>query len=186
VDAGHYVLVKRLSAKEEPRRVVAAVYDPAVAPDEAAPLLRTSQGRQLHAGRGGSFPRPFHRRQRRQGPRRPGACGGAGNGDPQGGLPGLDLVPILQINGLDSLPIDEGAVVAVEVQEPGQRRIEFEQEVGAREVRVGQLASETRTNWFRRQRWSPPFSTFALGLCAVGRRPRARMGALEHRCRGPR
>lgn len=34
VDAGHYVLVKRFSAKEEPRRVVAAVYDPAVAPDE--------------------------------------------------------------------------------------------------------------------------------------------------------
>ncbi len=29
VPAGHYVLVKRFSAKEEPRRVVAAVYDPA-------------------------------------------------------------------------------------------------------------------------------------------------------------
>ena len=34
VDAGHYVLVKRFSAKEEPRRIVAAVYDPAVAPGE--------------------------------------------------------------------------------------------------------------------------------------------------------
>lgn len=29
IPAGHYVLVKRFSAKEEPRRVVAAVYDPA-------------------------------------------------------------------------------------------------------------------------------------------------------------
>lgn len=29
LSAGHYVLVKRFSAKEEPRRVVAAVYDPA-------------------------------------------------------------------------------------------------------------------------------------------------------------
>lgn len=35
--AGHYVLVKRFSAKEEPRRVVAAVYDPAhVAADRVA------------------------------------------------------------------------------------------------------------------------------------------------------
>ncbi len=35
--AGHYVLVKRFSAKEEPRRVVAAVYDPAlVAGDQVA------------------------------------------------------------------------------------------------------------------------------------------------------
>jgi adenine-specific DNA-methyltransferase len=34
VDAGHYVLVKRFSAKEEPRRIVAAVYDPAVAAGE--------------------------------------------------------------------------------------------------------------------------------------------------------
>lgn len=32
VDAGHYVLVKRFSAKEERRRIVAAVYDPVVAP----------------------------------------------------------------------------------------------------------------------------------------------------------
>ena len=32
VPAGHYVLVKRFSAKEEPRRVVAAVYDPARVP----------------------------------------------------------------------------------------------------------------------------------------------------------
>jgi adenine-specific DNA-methyltransferase len=32
VPAGHYVLVKRFSAKEEPRRIVAAVYDPGVAP----------------------------------------------------------------------------------------------------------------------------------------------------------
>ncbi len=37
VPAGHYVLVKRFSAKEEPRRVVAAVYDPArVAGDRVA------------------------------------------------------------------------------------------------------------------------------------------------------
>lgn len=36
VDAGHYVLVKRFSAKEEPRRIVAAVYDPAVAPGQPA------------------------------------------------------------------------------------------------------------------------------------------------------
>lgn len=34
VDPGHYVLVKRFSAKEEPRRVVAAVYDPDVAPKQ--------------------------------------------------------------------------------------------------------------------------------------------------------
>jgi len=34
VDPGHYVLVKRFSAKEEPRRIVAAVYDPCVAPGE--------------------------------------------------------------------------------------------------------------------------------------------------------
>lgn len=34
VDPGHYVLVKRFSAKEEPRRIVAAVFDPAVAPGE--------------------------------------------------------------------------------------------------------------------------------------------------------
>ena len=32
VPAGHYVLVKRFSAKEEPRRVMAAVYDPARVP----------------------------------------------------------------------------------------------------------------------------------------------------------
>lgn len=32
IPAGHYVLVKRFSAKEEPRRVVAAVYDPALVP----------------------------------------------------------------------------------------------------------------------------------------------------------
>lgn len=32
VPAGHYVLVKRFSAKEEPRRVVAAVYDPSRVP----------------------------------------------------------------------------------------------------------------------------------------------------------
>lgn len=32
VPAGHYVLVKRFSAKEEPRRIVAAVYDPADVP----------------------------------------------------------------------------------------------------------------------------------------------------------
>ncbi len=32
VPAGHYVLVKRFSAKEEPRRVVAAVYDPVRVP----------------------------------------------------------------------------------------------------------------------------------------------------------
>lgn len=32
VGAGHYVLVKRFSAKEEPRRVVAAVFDPARVP----------------------------------------------------------------------------------------------------------------------------------------------------------
>jgi adenine-specific DNA-methyltransferase len=32
--AGHYVLVKRFSAKEEPRRVVAAVYDPARVPTD--------------------------------------------------------------------------------------------------------------------------------------------------------
>lgn len=37
IPAGHYVLVKRFSAKEEPRRVVAAVYDPArVATDRVA------------------------------------------------------------------------------------------------------------------------------------------------------
>jgi adenine-specific DNA-methyltransferase len=37
IPAGHYVLVKRFSAKEEPRRVVAAVYDPArVAADRVA------------------------------------------------------------------------------------------------------------------------------------------------------
>lgn len=37
VPAGHYVLVKRFSAKEEPRRIVAAVYDPAhVAADRVA------------------------------------------------------------------------------------------------------------------------------------------------------
>lgn len=34
VDGGHYVLVKRFSAKEEVRRIVAAVYDPSVAPGE--------------------------------------------------------------------------------------------------------------------------------------------------------
>jgi adenine-specific DNA-methyltransferase len=34
VPSGHYVLVKRFSAKEEPRRVVAAVFDPAVVPSE--------------------------------------------------------------------------------------------------------------------------------------------------------
>jgi adenine-specific DNA-methyltransferase len=34
VPAGHYVLVKRFSAKEEPRRVVAAVYDPACVPGD--------------------------------------------------------------------------------------------------------------------------------------------------------
>jgi adenine-specific DNA-methyltransferase len=34
VPAGHYVLVKRFSAKEEPRRVVAAVYDPAHVPGD--------------------------------------------------------------------------------------------------------------------------------------------------------
>ena len=34
VPAGHYVLVKRFSAKEEPRRVVAAVYDPARVPGD--------------------------------------------------------------------------------------------------------------------------------------------------------
>lgn len=32
IPAGHYVLVKRFSAKEEPRRIVAAVYDPARVP----------------------------------------------------------------------------------------------------------------------------------------------------------
>jgi adenine-specific DNA-methyltransferase len=37
IPSGHYVLVKRFSAKEEPRRVVAAVYDPArVATDRVA------------------------------------------------------------------------------------------------------------------------------------------------------
>jgi len=36
VPAGHYVLVKRFSAKEEPRRVVAAVYDPARVPGDRA------------------------------------------------------------------------------------------------------------------------------------------------------
>jgi adenine-specific DNA-methyltransferase len=34
VPAGHYVVVRRLSAKEEPRRVVAAVYDPGRVPGE--------------------------------------------------------------------------------------------------------------------------------------------------------
>lgn len=34
VPAGHYVLVKRFSAKEEPRRVVAAVYDPERVPSD--------------------------------------------------------------------------------------------------------------------------------------------------------
>jgi len=34
VPSGHYVLVKRFSAKEEPRRVVAAVFDPALVPAE--------------------------------------------------------------------------------------------------------------------------------------------------------
>ncbi len=34
VPAGHYVLVKRFSTKEEPRRVVAAVYDPAHVPGD--------------------------------------------------------------------------------------------------------------------------------------------------------
>ncbi len=34
VPAGHYVLVKRFSAKEEPRRVMAAVYDPARIPGD--------------------------------------------------------------------------------------------------------------------------------------------------------
>jgi adenine-specific DNA-methyltransferase len=49
--AGNYVLVKRFSSKEEPRRVVAAIYDPARVP---APLVGFENHLNVyHAGNAG-------------------------------------------------------------------------------------------------------------------------------------
>src|SRR5262249_61111133 len=54
----------------------------------------------------------------------------------QDGAAGLDLVAVLEVGVVDRLAVDEGAVVAAQVDQPAVRRVDVEQEVDAREVAV--------------------------------------------------
>ena len=74
--------------------------------------------------------------RRRDGGLFAGAAGAGRDGHLQHGLAGLDRVAVVQVDALDPLAVDVGAVAAAHVHEAAVRRVDFHEEMDAREIAV--------------------------------------------------
>ena len=79
-----------------------------------------------------------------------GAAGGGdagGDGHLQHGLAGPDGVAVVQVGALDPMAVDVGAVAAAHVHQTAMRRVDFHEEMDAREIAV--LARQTEVGALR-------------------------------------